>query len=72
MEKVGKSFRLLMEYHSFLYDVLNEKFNIDITFPSPYGVSFILIMYVLMVIYGYIHSMFPSPYGVSFILIQGH
>ena len=39
-------------------------------FPSPYGVSFILIM-VMELLEGkkYVES-FPSPYGVSFILIK--
>ena len=36
-------------------------------FPSPYGVSFILI--IREVIYMIKFKKFPSPYGVSFILI---
>ena len=44
LEKVG--FRLLTEYHSFLFI---DKFNgytliSELQFPSPYGVSFILIL----------------------------
>ena len=41
-----------------------------VKFPSPYGVSFILI-YVILVRYTntYQAIKFPSPYGVSFILI---
>ena len=39
-------------------------------FPSPYGVSSILIRYVpWQILRAYIPSEFPSPYGVSFILI---
>ena len=37
-------------------------------FPSPYGVSFILII-VFVIIYLKKIKEFPSPYGVSFILI---
>ncbi|EFG29099.1 hypothetical protein HMPREF0400_00663 [Fusobacterium periodonticum 1_1_41FAA] len=37
-------------------------------FPSPYGVSFILIRY-FQVFLGLKGEVFPSPYGVSFILI---
>ena len=38
-------------------------------FPSPYGVSSILIRYVpWQILRAYIPSEFPSPYGVSFIL----
>ena len=47
----ASSFRLLMEYHSFL---LKETLAIDqklakVEFPSPYGVSFILIYNTRMV-----------------------
>ena len=38
-------------------------------FPSPYGVSFILINYSKRVGRILIYWKFPSPYGVSFILI---
>ena len=38
-------------------------------FPSPYGVSFILIMPVPNYDWTRAMSKFPSPYGVSFILI---
>ena len=46
-----KSFRLLTEYHSFLYkiELYNSLFRVK-TFPSPYGVSFILIMIIAGVI----------------------
>ena len=39
------SFRLLTEYHSFLYDENTDTYRLlsDSEFPSPYGVSFILI-----------------------------
>ena len=39
-----------------------------IKFPSPYGVSFILIYYDIVSACEK-ENMFPSPYGVSFILI---
>ena len=38
-------------------------------FPSPYGVSFILILTHLCSIQLIFSRQFPSPYGVSFILI---
>ena len=38
-------------------------------FPSPYGVSFILIYNSTIAIIRLGELMFPSPYGVSFILI---
>ena len=38
-------------------------------FPSPYGVSFILIIMTIISNH-FVASEFPSPYGVSFILIQ--
>ena len=62
-------FRLLAEYHSFLFlgeGELYKKFSKE--FPSPYGVSFILIQLNLKNATSEI-EMFPSPYGVSFILI---
>ena len=40
-----------------------------IGFPSPYGVSFILILEYEKD-YTFLDYMFPSPYGVSFILIK--
>ena len=64
------SFRLLTEYHSFLLHTSMDIKNMDMKFPSPYGVSFILI--ILGEIKGIeIQALckFPSPYGVSFILI---
>ena len=65
-----ESFRLLTEYHSFLWwnyrnSWKNGKFW---WFPSPYGVSFILIGNVRT--REEIAKVFPSPYGVSFILIN--
>ena len=63
-------FRLLAEYHSFLFlgeGELYKKFSKE--FPSPYGVSFILIQLNLKNATSEI-EMFPSPYGVSFILIK--
>ena len=87
-----KSFRLLMEYHSFLqsrmkikiqlllvsvslwsiihsyYMSFKEHNNREVSFPSPYGVSFILTKKILNVSN---HTLgFPSPYGVSFILTK--
>ena len=41
-----------------------------VKFPSPYGVSFILMIGVGTMIYLSIIIVFPSPYGVSFILIR--
>ena len=42
--QVHLSFRLLTEYHSFLYFIEKYVFiEEDDEFPSPYGVSFILI-----------------------------
>ena len=42
-----QSFRLLMEYHSFLFYFWNYDRSIGFKwFPSPYGVSFILICIV--------------------------
>ena len=38
-------------------------------FPSPYGVSFILISRNLLRYFRILLHQFPSPYGVSFILI---
>ena len=63
------SFRLLTEYHSFLYiaQVFLKKKAI-LRFPSPYGVSFILMHNVLEALLLSLQE-FPSPYGVSFILI---
>ena len=61
-------FRLLTEYHSFLLEKLVERLWGMLQFPSPYGVSFILITRVSkrnMLLF----RRFPSPYGVSFILM---
>ena len=67
-----ESFRLLTEYHSFLF-IIDEgehlKANV-IEFPSPYGVSFILIL-KHRIVWEQHHKKFPSPCGVSFILIKG-
>ena len=41
----------------------------ELKFPSPYGVSFILIFGLLNDIMNRLNE-FPSPYEVSFILIQ--
>ena len=38
-------------------------------FPSPYGVSFILILFIYILKGRCLYGKFPSPYGVSFILI---
>ena len=62
-------FRLLTEYHSFLLEKMKmwrcKKCG---GFPSPYGVSFILMQEPKNFVLRYIHT-FPSPYGVSFILM---
>ena len=64
------SFRLLTEYHSFLFRYEIDKKSILWKFPSPYGVSFILIKKINVWYYNIIQGdQFPSPYGVSFILI---
>ena len=39
-------------------------------FPSPYGVSFILILNKFPGHLSFDYDEFPSPYGVSFILIH--
>ena len=63
------SFRLLTEYHSFLYGTNTNDDESQVTFPSPYGVSFILIIYEANNLIDLYYIQFPSPYGVSFILI---
>ena len=66
----SKGFRLLTEYHSFL--LIMRKYRVmesRLKFPSPYGVSFILIFLIKRENIDYSISLFPSPYGVSFILI---
>ena len=69
---IEESFRLLTEYHSFLlkYSMLKDAIK-EIKFPSPYGVSFILINERLKLKAFKSLLKFPSPYGVSFILIYG-
>ena len=64
-------FRLLMEYHSFLYYILadNDFIKGVKKFPSPYGVSFILILAIEDPDKQVRYKRFPSPYGVSFILM---
>ena len=52
--------------HSYNNSGMHVHIDMD-TFPSPYGVSFILIK-VLNKLY-VLYKRFPSPYGVSFILI---
>ena len=51
-EKTWHGFRLLTEYHSFLLEeyALNRYYKGVLTFPSPYGVSFILIKNSLSVV----------------------
>ena len=62
-------FRLLTEYHSFLYGVTSAVNLVEaVKFPSPYGVSFILMCRYSRLYLWYI-MLFPSPYGVSFILM---
>ena len=61
-------FRLLTEYHSFLQgrsSICSPSWIC--TFPSPYGVSFILTLKVSE-LKKIVKNKFPSPYGVSFIL----
>ena len=66
-QKRRKSFRLLTELYSFLLDEDRHYYNArQKEFPSPYGVSFILILEVLIMKMEKV--MFPSPYRVIFIL----
>ena len=60
-----------MEYHSFLWMYITEcmDYKFAVKFPSPYGVSFILINKIKGVKNMSGFENFPSPYGVSFILI---
>ena len=68
MSVVTNGFRLLTEYHSFLSGLAGT-FNVIGEFPSPYGVSFILILKHIKFDNDNKIAEFPSPYGVSFILI---
>ena len=64
-------FRLLMEYHSFLFNDTSLYLK-DFTsnFPSPCGVIFILTLLKFKDLYrNREKEEFPSPYRVSFILI---
>ncbi len=45
-----ESFRLLTEYHSFLFYKCLYSYDTLIWFPSPYGVSFILILQIKIVL----------------------
>ena len=60
-----------MEYHSFLQAYIKEIDSLkeEIEFPSPCGVSFILINSFEECL-ELQDRLFPSPYGVSFILIR--
>ena len=72
LKKQWLSFRLLAEYYSFLW---TNKYSLSteddiLKFPSPYGVSFILIyMENFTALQQEEFIKFPSPYRVSFILI---
>ena len=62
-------FRLLTEYHSFLlYMIKFRNGALQVKFPSPYGVSFILTISNNEKVISQAPVKFPSPYGVSFIL----
>ena len=65
--KVSVSLRSYIHSYSMLprQTVLNKS-----TFPSPYGVSFILIWNVKKMMDYF--NQFPSPYGVIFILTRAH
>ena len=63
--KVSVSLRSII--HSY-YDIIGYSKNLG-GFPSPYGVSFILIELLLELAREVYYYGFPSPYGVSFILI---
>ena len=56
-----------MEYHSFLFTFIKYVTKKKVKFPSPYGVSFILIVDGFQIYAPNLYE-FPSPYGVSFIL----
>ena len=45
-----KSFRLLSEFNSLLYELIREKCCVVSRFPSPFGVQFFLIMNLKLVI----------------------
>ena len=57
-----------MEYHSFLLYLSIAIVIYIFLFPSPYGVSFILIDVFEISVTNWLYK-FPSPYGVIFILI---
>ena len=46
MQNTNLNFRLLMEYHSFLFKEFDNTLAVELSFPSPYGVSFILILWL--------------------------
>ena len=62
-----KSFRLLSEFNSLLYELIREKCCVVSRFPSPFGVQFFLMenmgRYEIKLL------LFPSPFGVQFFLI---
>ena len=57
-----------MEYHSFLFYKSSDR-DLKSPFPSPYGVSFILILGEGE-LYKKFSKEFPSPCGLSFILMK--
>ena len=66
-----RGFRLLTELYSFLHAIADTVVAYNVfKFPSPYGVSFILMIIRWKFVYLQ-EKEFPSPYRVSFILILG-
>ena len=68
-EKANVSVSLWSIIHSYARPAINQQFAL-LKFPSPYGVSFILMLFAIPVIIIVAITAFPSPYGVSFILIK--
>ena len=63
-------FRLLTELYSFLHAIADTVVAYNVfKFPSPYGVSFILMIIRWKFVYLQ-EKEFPSPYGVIFILTR--
>ena len=67
--RVQVSVSLRSIIHSYFKKGSIEVKLLDTTFPSPYGVSFILICSWIKQLKNLKNLSFPSPYGVSFILI---
>ena len=68
-QQLGVSVSLRSIIHSYFMEVVKCQTSEKTGFPSPYGVSFILMLLLKFSSYFFV-SLFPSPYGVSFILIN--